>query len=665
MRFWMLAALGGGLVPAAAGAQTPVLTPASESAPATAPATAPAEDGRGDYTEVSLEELLSKNVAVAATKTRVDVAKAPVSVTVLTAEEIRRSGVTRLGDLFRTVPGLDVMESFPGHISVSARGTSEVFVNNMLVLVDGRRLEFQVAGVPFFENAPLRLEDIKRIEVVKGPAGALYGTNALAGIISITTFSPEESQGTLVSLTGGEHDTALATVRHGGRIGDRWTYKVLAGYTYSSTFSSDALVAASPAGVRKADALLVLERSLGADRRLDVEAGLAKGDLASLSVNTYQTRFFTWPHLRVAYASRDTRVELSGSGQDSELREFGTLTSLPDRRAGSASLSADHTLAPFSASRLTVGGNLRYQRSTFINIATPHSQVVWGVFAQDEQTVVKDRVTLYGAVGVSGHPEIPTQVDGNLALVVTPVRDHTLRVSAGRAHRDPSFNENFLNFPRRIGQRDGLQIPNLTLRPETLRSLEAGYHGRFKAGTGSVRLFAEGYVEEVEDLINIINRTVPAGSVAGRPTVTILQQFQNSESRDGWGVETGAEWSRGPFGLLGQYAYQSFEDARTQAEIVRDTPRHKVSGAVSFKRGAVEVDVWGHSVSRTTADDGYFLLNPRLGVRHGSWAFSVGAWNALDDKHVETINGTNVKGEVLRRAVSVNLTYGVGGGPRR
>jgi iron complex outermembrane receptor protein len=640
-------------VPASLGAQTPQTV-----AVVTAREPGATADGKRDYAQISLEELLNKDIAVSATKTRVDVAKAPVSVIVLTPDDIRRSGATRLGDVFRTVAGLDVLESFPGHISVSARGTSEVFVNNMLVIIDGRRLEFQVAGVPFFENAPVRLEDIKRIEVIKGPVGALYGTNALGGIISITTYSPQEAQGTLVSLTGGSHDTYGATLRYGGRLGSDWYYKVLAGYTYAGPWTSINDVAVSPAGVRKGDAVVALERVFTDDSRLEAEAGFSKGDLASLSVNTYQTRFFSWPHLRLSYGRADFHAELTASPQESELREFTTGTSLPDRRAGSASLSADRTLTPFSSSRVTVGGNVRYQRSEFINIATPHTQVVGGVFAQDEQTLVKDRLTLFGAVGVSVHPEIPTQVDGNVALVLTPVVNHSLRLSAGRGHRDPSFNENFLNFPRRIGPRDGLQIPNLTLRAESLRSVEAGYHGRFSRGDSSVRVFAEGFVEEVEDLINIVNQIVPAGSVAGRPTVTILQQFQNSESRQGWGFETGAEWNRSSFGLIGQYAFQEFRDSVTDAVILKDAPRHKVSAALRLRKGPLEATVWGHKVSATTADDGYFLLNPRLALHSRSWELAVDGFNVLDDEHIETINNGNVRGQALRRSVAVNLSYG-------
>ena len=112
------------VMPSAVSAQTTV---AANTSPA------PNEGARKDYAQISLEELLNKDVAVAGTKTRVDVAKSPVSVTVITPEDIRRSGATTLGEVLRTVPGLDVLESFPNYISVSARGTSESFVNLSLI----------------------------------------------------------------------------------------------------------------------------------------------------------------------------------------------------------------------------------------------------------------------------------------------------------------------------------------------------------------------------------------------------------------------------------------------------------------------------------------------------------------------------------------------------
>lgn len=635
-------------LPAMAMAQTPPL-------PAPVPLSlAASAEGKKDYALISIEELLNKDITVAATKTRVDVAQAPVSVVVITPEDIARTGATSLGQVLRTVPGLDVIEAFPGHISVSARGTSEVFVNNMLVLIDGRRLEFQVAGVPFLENAPVRLEDVKRIEVIKGPVSALYGTNALAGIISITTFSPDDVQGTLVSVTGGERDTLEATVRHAGRLGADWSYKIVGGYTYTNTWSSfDANDTRPSRAIGKGDLLGVIERRFADDARLTFEGGFTSGDLGSLSLITYQTRQFSWPHLRVAYARPDFHAQVSAIYQDSELRDFVGPLRVTDG-ASAVNFSVDRTFSPAASSRITVGGNVRYERSRFTVIGTPHDQLVGAAFVQDEQQIVGDKLKIYGALGVSTHPEIPTQVDGNLALVWSPATHHALRLSAGRAHRDPSFNENFFDFLRSPTFYLG---PNTDLDPESLRALEFGYHGRVRfAGTSSLRFFAEGFVEEVNDLLELVTTRVPQGSIAGRPTVTVLQRFENIEDRDGKGFETGAEWSRGSFGLLGQYAYQRFTNAANDQVIRKNTPQHKFSGALRFHVGRLEVDVWGHTVSSTSTADSYVLVNPRVAYRAGGWLFSAQGYNVLDDRHIEGKNDLGVAGETLRRAVSFSIS---------
>jgi iron complex outermembrane receptor protein len=635
---------------------------AADSPQAAADSSAP-DEGRKDYAQISLEELLNKDISVAATKTRVDVAKAPVSVTVLTPDDIRRSGSVRLGDVLRSVPGLDVLESFPGQISVSARGTSEVFNNNMLVLIDGRRLEFQSSGVPYFENMPVRLEDIKRIEVIKGPVGALYGTNALAGIISITTYSPDEVPGTLLAVQAGDRDTYEATLRQAGRIGESgWWYKLVGGYNYTSTWATSAGTEAGPsAALRKGDVVGVVERQFEDGARLNLEAGLTKGDLAALSIVTTQTRFVTWPHFRASYNRPDFHAQLTANPQSSELRErTGPVQPIKDR-SHAVNLSVDRTLHPFASSTLTLGGNARFQRSTQNNLGTPHNQTVWGVFGQDEQVLVKDRLALVGAVGLSGHPEIPVQVDANAALVATVAEGHSFRVSAGQAHRDPSFTENYIDFQRRIGTRDGYQTGNTDLDPESVRSLEAGYRGRFSAGSSTVRVFLEGFRENVDDLIGTVTTVVPAGTIPRYPTVTAVQQFQNLENRKGRGFETGVDWSRSPVQLAAHYSYQRFENASTGAAILKDTPRHKVFGSFHFTRGWAEVGGWTQWVSRTLKAEGYFLVSPRVSARLRGWELSVQAFNLLEDEHVETANERGLDAETIGRSVSFRVTRSFGG----
>lgn len=640
-------------------AQTPLLrTPA--------PGPLSVSEGGRDYTQISIEELLNRDITVAATKTRVDVARAPVSVVVLTPEDIRRSGATSLGELLRTVPGLDVLESFPSYISVSARGTSEAFPNNMLVLIDGRRLETQLAGVPFLEEMPARLDDIKRIEIVKGPVGALYGTNALAGVISITTYSPGEVLGTSASLTGGNRDTYQAMLRHASRINDTWSYKFVAGYSYTSTWSSiDSIDNGPRAALRKGDAVLLFERKFTDDARLEIETALTKGDLASLTVVTNQTQDYTYPHLRVGYSRDKFHTQLTWNPQSLELRErVPPIQPLDDKWSQALNLSIDRSFTPRSTSHVTVGGNLRYQKSRFTTLVSEQDQVVGSLFVQNQQTLIADRVTLFGAVGLSHHPEIDLQVDGNAALVVTPAKDHSLRVSFGRAHRDPSFNENYNGFRRQIGPAEAYLAGRTDLAPETIRSWEAGYHGRIHLrGDSRLTVFAEGFSEKLRDLIGSVTTVVPRGSLPQAPRATLLQQFRNLDARDGKGFEVGAELQTAAIRLVGQYAYQRFETAATGARIQADTPQHKVSGGLRTLKGPFEFDLWVHSVSRTVAsalapaEDGYVLVNPRIGLRRGHWSFSLQAFNAFNDKHIETVNARGIKGEKVGRLITFGLRY--------
>ncbi len=634
-------------------------------APGVAAAAASPESGPArDYSQITLEELLNRDISVAATKTRVDVAKAPVSVTALTSEDIRRSGATSLGELLRTIPGVDVLEAFPSYISVSARGTAESFVNNMLVLIDGRRLETQLAGVPFLEEAVVRLEDIKRIEVVRGPVGALYGTNALAGVISITTFSPDEAPGTMVSLTGGNRDTYQASVRRAGPIGQGpWSYKLVGGYTYASTWGSlDEQNTLPTVATRKADLTALLERRLSGDGRFVFEVGYSKGELASLTIVTNQTQDYEYPHLRVGYNRSDFHAQLTFNPQSLELRErVPPVQPLTDRWSHALNLSVDRTFRPFAQSTVTVGGNLRNQRSEFTSIAEPHSQVVGSVFVQNEQVVVKDRLTLFGAVGLSHHPEIDQQIDGNAAVILTPVKGHTLRASFGRGHRDPAFLESFINFRRRFGPAEGYQSSNPNLEPETMKAFELGYRGRFSIGQSRLQVFADAFQEEIRDLVGIVTTNVAAGSLPEYPTVTVVQQFRNVDNRDGKGFEVGAEWESSSVRLVSHYSYQKFENATTGQEILADIPRHKLSGGASVKVHRVELDLWVHSISKTIEEEGYLLVNPRVGVSSGAWSFSLQAFNSLDDRHIETANARGIKGERVGRLVTVNVRYDVGG----
>jgi outer membrane receptor protein involved in Fe transport len=178
-----------------------------------------------------------------------------------------------------------------------------------------------------------------------------------------------------------------------------------------------------------------------------------------------------------------------------------------------------------------------------------------------------------------------------------------------------------------------------------------------KLGTSRVQFFADAFQEKIRGLIGIVTSPVPAGSLEQFPTVTIVQQFRNVDDRDGHGFETGAELETSPVRLTAQYSFQDFENVATGETILRDAPRHKISAGLRTQKGRLELDLWVHSVSKTIEDKGYVLVNPRLGVKSGPWMVSLQAFNALNDRHLETANGRGIKGESIGRQVTLGVRY--------
>jgi len=148
------------------------------------------------------------------------ISRAPSDVYVITDEDIRSSGSTDIPTLLRRVPGMEVMQTNAVDFNVSVRGNNQVLANKLLVLVDGRSIYIDQAGNTIWKLLPVTLVEIKRIEVLKGPASAVYGFNAFDGVINIVTKSPEEMKGTTLQVAGGEVGTLLTSVVQAGTVGN-------------------------------------------------------------------------------------------------------------------------------------------------------------------------------------------------------------------------------------------------------------------------------------------------------------------------------------------------------------------------------------------------------------------------------------------------------------
>ena len=158
-------------------------------------ATSPSDrPGGAPLKQLSLAELGNVEVTTAS-KEPEEVWKTPAAVYVLTQEDIRRSGATSIPEVLRLVPGVQVSRIDNDHWAVGIRGFADQFSKSMLVLVDGRSLYTPLfAGVYWALQDGILLEDVERIEVIRGPGGTLWGANAVNGVINIITKHPEELQ---------------------------------------------------------------------------------------------------------------------------------------------------------------------------------------------------------------------------------------------------------------------------------------------------------------------------------------------------------------------------------------------------------------------------------------------------------------------------------------
>jgi len=169
--------------------------------------------------KLSVEQLVDIDVT-SVSKYPEKFSEAAAAVAVLTSEDIERSGVTKIPDALRLVPGLDVAQVDAHTWAISSRGFNDTFADKLLVLIDGRTVYTPLFSGVFWDFQDTLLADIDRIEVVRGPGATLWGANAVNGVINIITKSARDTQGFLVSTGGGTEDRDFVNVRYGVKIDD-------------------------------------------------------------------------------------------------------------------------------------------------------------------------------------------------------------------------------------------------------------------------------------------------------------------------------------------------------------------------------------------------------------------------------------------------------------
>ena len=495
-----------------------------------------------------LEEALSDDEVKSASKHRQHIFWSPSAITVFTREQIRRSGANTLHDLLRRVPGFDVYDLKASCPLVGSRAMTDDSNNLILVLVDGREALIELSGFPIWAAMSVELEEIERIEVIRGPGSALYGANAFTGVVSITTVADRPDTGGDVHLSLGElgHRRLFARVRGSTDLGGG----VL---SYSAGLGSQSLYSASD---RRHDMLQLRVRSHGwlryrKGRQLDLSlhAGMSEGDggyyfhvgdflgtnvlayhvmakanlglgeKARLKLQFYYNSFYVDWHYRTAFIAFDVWV--------ADVPDFYIDTYTVDGQVQLDYQILDDLL-------VIGGGSIRYTALDSDNVIPNDINERREAGFVHVQWNPHEILQLTGGLRMDLNSRTTMALSPRVVAVLRPVENHAFRAAYGLAFRKPAPLENqmhmrILNFNPAMGEiveKLATDFGNEDLVNEKVHSVEAGWRAGFLDET--LRTSVDLFFNVFEDLIYF--QTVLVERLGMPDIANSIFSFVNGES---------------------------------------------------------------------------------------------------------------------------------------
>jgi iron complex outermembrane receptor protein len=435
-----------------------------------------------DLTEASLEDLMNIEVTTVSKKEQ-KLSQAPAAVFVIKQEDIRRSGMTTIPDLLRMVPGLQVGQMQGGAWGVSARGFNSQGSDKMLVMVDGRSIYSPLSKGVFWDQQDILLEDIERIEVVRGPGATLWGPNAVNGVVNIITKSAADTQGNLVTAGEGTRGQALGGLRFGGAVGDSGHYRVFSKYREGNDLSSAQM---SLNGTTSLHSGLRADWTLSSRDTLTVEGDLFRASSAeALSVFQLTPPFVNDVRSAVRDAGGDLMVNWSQRQSD---RSQKALRVYVDHSGGDDVLqtSGESTIDVDFQQQLTISesnglvwglgfrDSAEHQDSKSFNLVflppNPDDRL-FSAFVQDQWKIVGDQLSLIVGSKFEHNKFSGFDLQPSARLLWTPDARHTVCAYTDQSIRFTSSVE-----PGPQGLPALVTIfGNPAFKPESLLAYELGY----------------------------------------------------------------------------------------------------------------------------------------------------------------------------------------------
>ncbi|WFP49796.1 TonB-dependent receptor [Methylomonas sp. EFPC3] len=543
--------------------------------------------------ELSINDLMQMEVSSASRKTQT-VSDTAAAAFVISQDDIRRSGATSIPDALRLAPGIEVAQINASVWSVTARGFNGRYANKLLVLMDGRSVYTPLFSGVFWDLQDTMMEDIERIEVIRGPGAVMWGANAVNGVINIITKKAKDTQGNLFVAGGGNQETGFAGYRHGGRVGDDGNYRV-----YARTFERNTFV--SNTGERLHDDWRSVQGGFRIDNRISNDNRYTvQGDVYRKNVGNTVPAQTVAPPFNSPFNTDDhaegANLLARWEGNLSDGSEF-MLQGYYDRVNFSAAALSDsqdmfdidfqHRLHPNPDHDLMWGASYR-----FIHSATNGSAAIafnptslgyhnGSAFVQDDITLIDDTLRLTLGTKLEESHFGNTQVQPNARLMWTPDPKHSVWASVSRAARTPSRGEAQANIalggiptglPAPFDQIQIIGRPNSDLRAEKVFSAEIGYRAQWSEHFSTdIAAFSNHYT----DLIMFRQGTLDFATLT-QPLIW----YNNSREVTTRGIEIASEWQALDWmRFTGNYSHLKIERPydSNNPDIAGLSPRHRGS----------------------------------------------------------------------------------------
>jgi outer membrane receptor protein involved in Fe transport len=456
------------------------------------------EAGQTVTADVALEAVtisLGEIVVEGASRAPERITEAPAAISVVPQDVLQATSVTGQAPLaLQTIPGVDITQSGVNDFNVNARGFNSTLNRRVLVLQDGRDLAIAFLGSQEWNGLTQPLEDLGKVEMVRGPGSALYGANAFSGVVNITTPTAREVLGSRLTLAGGELESFRADGRHASVFADgRLGLRINGGYNRSDTYSrtrtqldgtslQDEYADATdepvplnrevlPLAGQSTDAQGnavgdrdPLENAYGAGRLdyyldngsvLSVDGGASQvqNEIFVTGIGRVQVRKAIKPFVRAAWAADRFNVFGFWNSRTSLEPQFSLTSGLPLEERSDIFHLEGQTNFSFQEDRgrVVVGSSVRNTKvntsGTLMNLLNDdRSDDLYSAYGQVEYKIVP-QVRLVGALRLDDGDLIESQVSPKAAIVYSPNENHSFRVSVNRAFQTPNYSEFFLQVP--------------------------------------------------------------------------------------------------------------------------------------------------------------------------------------------------------------------------